>query len=227
MSFERLEPVGNDTIHAQGEWLVGGETRRVAVSFGPQYGPITAKQVEDVLWSASRRGYDDLVFAGFTIDGAAQATVQEDPNPRVRCHLAYIRPDVNIGGDLLKDTPSSQLFTVFGLPHVSLDETGDGEYVVTMEGVDIYDPHHQHHQRHPRRQGGGLVPGQRLRRRHLLHQPGILPRQQCLGEAGQGVEDRGRSGPLRGVLRYDARCLFRPASIGAVPSRSSIHAATK
>lgn len=138
--FERLEPVGNDTIHAHGEWLVGGETRRVAVSFGPQYGPITAKQVEDVLWSASRRGYDDLVFAGFTIDGAAQATIQEDPNPRVRCHLAYIRPDVNIGGDLLKNTPSSQLFTVFGLPRALLEKTTEGEFVVTMEGVDIYDP---------------------------------------------------------------------------------------
>jgi adenine-specific DNA-methyltransferase len=43
-------------------------------------------------------------------------------------------------GDLLKDTPSSQLFTVFGEPRVSLEKTKEGEYVVTMEGVDIYDP---------------------------------------------------------------------------------------
>ncbi len=93
------------------------EPARVAVSFGPQYGPITAKQVEECLHTAPARGYEDLVFAGFTFDGAAQAIIQDDPNPHVHCHLAHIRPDVNMG-DLLKDTPGSQLFTVFGLPRV-------------------------------------------------------------------------------------------------------------
>jgi adenine-specific DNA-methyltransferase len=137
-NFERLDPLQDQYLHAEGEWVLGGETRLAAVAFGPQYGPITAKQVEDCLWAASRRGYDDLVLAGFTIDGAAQAIIQEDPNPRVRCHLAHIRPDVNMG-DLLKDTPSSQLFTVFGEPRVKLEQVGD-EYVVHMEGVDIYDP---------------------------------------------------------------------------------------
>lgn len=139
VSFERLDPLSGEALHAEGEWVLGGETRQVAVAFGPQYGPITARQVEECLWRASRRGYDDLVLAGFAVDGAAQALIQDDPNPRVRCHLAHIRPDVNMG-DLLKDTPSSQLFTVFGEPRVRLEETQDGEYVVHMEGVDIYDP---------------------------------------------------------------------------------------
>ncbi len=139
VAFTKLEPIANSILHAEGTWEMGGERRRVAVSFGPQYGPITAKQVEDCLWAASRAGYDDLVFAGFTIDGAAQGVIQDDPNPRVRCHLAHIRPDVQMG-DLLKDTPGSQLFTVFGLPRVRLETTDEGEYVVEMEGVDVYDP---------------------------------------------------------------------------------------
>jgi adenine-specific DNA-methyltransferase len=139
LHFDRLEPLSHSVLHAEGEWGQGGEARRVAVSFGPQYGPITAQQVEECLREAYRRGYDDLIFAGFTIDGAAQAIIQEDPNPKVRCHLAHIRPDVNMG-DLLKDTPSSQLFTVFGLPRVNLTQNKSGEWVVEMEGVDIYDP---------------------------------------------------------------------------------------
>ena len=140
VKFNHIELLFNSsTVHAEGEWQVGGKTRRVAVSIGPQYGPITVLQVEDCLRFAYRRGYDDLVFAGFTIDGMAQATIADDPNPRVRCHVAYIRPDVNIGGDLLKDTPSSQLFTVSGAPRVHL-ETRQGEHIVHMEGVDIYDP---------------------------------------------------------------------------------------
>ena len=134
-----LDPLPDSVLHAEGEWEMGGETRRLAVAFGPQYGPITAKQVEECLREAYRRGYDDLVFAGFTIDGAAQATIQDDPNPEVRSHLAHIRPDVNMG-DLLKDTPSSQLFTVFGLPRVELEENEEGEYIVHMQGVDVYDP---------------------------------------------------------------------------------------
>ena len=43
-------------------------------------------------------------------------------------------------GDPLKKTPSTQLFTVFGLPRTQLEATADGEYTIKMEGVDIYNP---------------------------------------------------------------------------------------
>jgi adenine-specific DNA-methyltransferase len=119
----------------------GGEARSVVVSFGPQYGDLTALQVEEALPLASRRGYQDVLFAAFSFDAAAQAAIQDDPNPRVRAHLVQIRPDVNPGMDgLLKQTPNSQLFTVMGLPRTRLDQTRDGQWTVTMEGVDIYDP---------------------------------------------------------------------------------------
>jgi len=140
--IQRLDSLtGSQSIHAEGEWNPSNEVtnRRVGVSFGPQYGPLTAHQVENALREAYRRGFDDLIFAGFTIDGAAQAAIESDPNPRVRCHLAHIRPDV-LMGDLLKDTASSQIFTVTGLPRVEVHDEGEGEYTVEMEGVDIYDP---------------------------------------------------------------------------------------
>ena len=42
---------------------------------------------------------------------------------------------------LLKEQPGSQLFTVFGQPRVAVEKDDDtGEYTVTMEGVDIYNP---------------------------------------------------------------------------------------
>jgi adenine-specific DNA-methyltransferase len=82
---------------------------------------------------------DDLVFAGFSFDGAAQALIQDDPNPEVRCHLAHIRPDVTMG-DLLKDSAGSQLFSVFGLPRVRLEKEKGGMFSVEMQGVDIYNP---------------------------------------------------------------------------------------
>lgn len=143
--LERLDAVGGGRIHAEGQWGpagsdgVDGPERRVAVVIGPQYGPITAKLVEDSLWSVSRLGYDDLLFAGFQFDAAAQATIQDDLNPRVRVHQATIRPDV-VMKDMLKETPNSQLFTVFGLPRTRLDPAADGMWTVAMEGVDVYNP---------------------------------------------------------------------------------------
>ena len=109
-----------DVLHAEGAWEDDSEDRLVVVVFGPQHGPVTVMQVEQCLPIASRRGYNDLVFAGFGFDGAAQAAIQDDPNPRVRIHMAHINPDVAMGG-LLKETPTSQLFTVFGEPRTKLD----------------------------------------------------------------------------------------------------------
>jgi adenine-specific DNA-methyltransferase len=150
-AFSRLERLsGQDTgIHAEGRWTVKGEAdpdpdgrATVAVAFGPQYGPVTAKQVEDLIRSANRRGYDDLVVAGFSFDGPAQAIIQEASHPQLRIHIAHIRPDVNPGmNGLLKEQPGSQLFTVFGQPRTRIEGPDrKGEYTVYMEGVDIYDP---------------------------------------------------------------------------------------
>ena len=127
-------------LHAKGAWANGEKKeRKVAVMFGPQYGPSSRHMVEDGIRIAARRGFDDLVFAAFSFDGAAQATIQDDPDPKLRIHMAQIRPDVNMG-DLLKTTVSSQLFTVSGSPRTRVEKEKDGQFVVHMEGVDIYDP---------------------------------------------------------------------------------------
>ena len=119
--FATLDPLEGGVLHAEGSWANGGTDRRVAVAFGPQHGPVTVMQVENCLPAASRLGYDELIFAGFSFDGAAQAIIQDDPNPRVRIHMAHINPDV-VMDDLLKNTASSQLFTVFGLPRTTLEK---------------------------------------------------------------------------------------------------------
>ncbi len=158
MAFSRLEPLWQSgtsgMIHAEGRWMVQGnadddaEGRAfVAVSFGPQYGPVTAKMVEECNRSANRADYKELVVAAFGFDGPSQAVIDEvsgKPQGRklLNIHAALICPDVNPGMEgLLKERPGSQLFTVFGQPRTTLDGPDtDGMYTVTMEGVDIYDP---------------------------------------------------------------------------------------
>src|SRR5262249_7771989 len=75
-------------------------------------------------------------------DGPAQATIAEAQHPRLRVHIAHVRPDVNPGmAGLLKEQPGSQLFTVFGMPRtVLLGPDKGGMFTVSMEGVDIFDP---------------------------------------------------------------------------------------
>ena len=152
MVFSRLEPMFNENtagLHAEGRWTPRGQEDKdpdgpaqVAVVFGPQYGPVTALQVEDSVRSASRRGYTDVVFAGFSFDGASQAVIEEAAHPKLRIHMVHIAPSVNPGMDgLLKEQPGSQLFTVFGQPRTRLEgPDAEGQYVVHMDGVDIYNP---------------------------------------------------------------------------------------
>lgn len=144
--LEKIEALyeSDSALHAEGIWKGGGieQPCDVAIAFGPQYGAVTAEIVEDLV-RASRR-YDELVVAGFSFDGAAQEIIQESLNPRLKIHMAHIRPDVSPGMDgLLKDTPNSQLFTVFGQPEIDVRAKKVGnkdEIEVELLGVDIYSP---------------------------------------------------------------------------------------
>ena len=48
-------------------------------------------------------------------------------------------PDVDMDV-LLEQTSTSQIFTVFGRPRTDFEKKRNGEYIVKMEGVDIYNP---------------------------------------------------------------------------------------
>ena len=142
LKFRRLDPtMGAALVHAEGEWLNGAdEARGVAVSIGPEAGNVTAMQVEEVVRHANRAGYDDVVFAGFGFDAAAQDAIENAAHPKLCLHMALINPDAAMD-DLLKTQPGSQMFSVFSAPRVVGPTRLDGgEYVVEVEGMDVYDP---------------------------------------------------------------------------------------
>ncbi len=142
IKFERMEwyENGDAVIQFEGEYINGGnKPRRTAVSVGPQHGAITGWQVENGIRIAYRHGFDDLIFAGFGFTAEATAIIEEDNNPKIRLHRTQIANDVQMG-DLLKSTGSGQIFTVMGKPRIKLESTDDKQFLVKMEGVDIYDP---------------------------------------------------------------------------------------
>jgi len=139
MELQNLRLLNLGMLHAEGETRQNGKALRVALSFGPQHGPVTAFQVQEAIPTARMNAYDALIFAGFSFDPEAQAFVQRAPVRGLEVHLANIAPDVLVG-DLLKTTRASQIFTVFGQPDVRVQKQKDGTYTVELRGVDIYDP---------------------------------------------------------------------------------------
>jgi adenine-specific DNA-methyltransferase len=139
LELMNIRPLHLGYLHAEAEAQQNGNDLRVAISFGPQHGPITGVQTDEAIRTARRAGYDMLLLAGFAIEAAAQALTQEIRFDDFSVHFANIAPDVLVG-DLLKTTRASQIFTVFGQPDVRVEKQKDGPYRVELRGVDIYDP---------------------------------------------------------------------------------------
>jgi len=145
MHFAWVTGTSGGVIHAEAEPTNGDAQtmKRIGISFGPLYGSITADQVAEGLREANIGGYQGIIFCGFAFDAEAQAVISTDTHKRVRAFMAHVRPDMLMtddeGKSLLKTTASSQLFTVFGEPELTLTQSGD-EYAVELLGVDIYNP---------------------------------------------------------------------------------------
>lgn len=147
MTFSTLRRIDSGQFHAEGRWTPKGETdsdpngeATVGVVFGPQYGPFTIHMLEPLIKPAARK-YEALVLAAFNFAAQVNEHAETNPHPKLRIHLAHIRPDINPGmNGLLKQQPRSQLFTVFGAPRTRVEAVADGEFVVHMDGVDIFDP---------------------------------------------------------------------------------------
>jgi adenine-specific DNA-methyltransferase len=163
LELMNIRPLNLGYLHAEAEAKQNGNTLRVAISFGPQHGPVIAYQVQEAIPTAKMNGYQVLLFAGFAFDPEAQALIQKAPVAGLQVHFANIAPDVLVG-DLLKTTRASQIFTVFGQPDVVVERRTpdgkwlvlgsreyqdalrrgafdrEGEWRVKLLGVDIYDP---------------------------------------------------------------------------------------
>ena len=112
----------------------------VAIIFGPENGSVSEKLVYEAAREAYAKSYSRLFVFGFGIEPNARKLVEECADV-VGIPTAYIQvtPDV-VMGDLLKTMRTSQIFSVCGLPEVSLVKFGDGKYQAKLIGLDVFDP---------------------------------------------------------------------------------------
>ena len=156
LTFDRLDPYAGAWLHAAGEYTEVGQsaglsasedaqssglrhTRRVAVSIGPEHGTVGPQQVKEAAKEAVQGvGFDLLIVCGFAFDPHVSEEVKR--YGKLTVLPAKMNPDLAMGDELLKKTGAGNLFMVFGEPDVEITTQGDGQIIVEIKGVDVYDP---------------------------------------------------------------------------------------
>jgi adenine-specific DNA-methyltransferase len=141
ITFARLDPFPGEYIQAEGETDVGAAVR---VCVGPEFGTLGDADVKKAALEAVRgSGCDLLLVCAFAFEASVHEQTAELTKEIKFGKLAVLpvrmNPDLAMGDELLKKTGAGNLFTVFGEPDVKL-ETMDGKVVVTIRGVDVFDP---------------------------------------------------------------------------------------
>jgi len=137
--FDRLEPYAGRWIHAEGDFSdKNGDTKRVAVSLGPEHGTVGRDMVKEAAKEAvTGIGFDILVVCGFAFDPSVPDEAKR--YGKLTVLPARMNPDLAMGDELLKKTGSGNLFMVFGEPDITIKEEG-GQLTVEIRGLDVYDP---------------------------------------------------------------------------------------
>ena len=139
LKFDWIEPYAGEWIQAEGEYTENDETKRVAVSIGPEHGTVSPEQIKEAakeaVWGL---GFDLLIVCGFAFD--PHVSEERTRYGKLTVLSARMNPDLTMGDEVLKKTGTGNLFMIFGEPDVEIETQPDGKVVVEVKGVDVYDP---------------------------------------------------------------------------------------
>ena len=141
ITFTRLDPFPGTHVQAEGETDKGVGVR---VCVGPEFGTLGDADIKKAALEAIKGSRCDLLLVcAFAFEASVHEQTAELSKEiqfgRLSVLPVRMNPDLAMGDELLKKTGAGNLFTVFGEPDVTL-ETKDGKVVVTIRGVDVFDP---------------------------------------------------------------------------------------
>jgi adenine-specific DNA-methyltransferase len=125
--------------------VVNGEDKPVAFVFGPENGAVSERLVNEAAREANLKHYSHLYVIGFAVEPNARKFIDQAFDVAgVPAIYVQATPDL-LMGDLLKNTRSSQIFSVCGLPEIEVRKAkgkkGDPiRYEVELLGLDVFDP---------------------------------------------------------------------------------------
>ena len=139
LKFDWIEPYAGEWIHAEGEYVENGETKRAAFSIGPEHGTVGPELIKEAAKEAVQGvGFNLLIVCGFAFD--PHVSEEQTRYGKLTVLSARMNIDLTMGDEVLKKTGAGNLFMVFGEPDVDIETQPDGKVVVEVRGVDVYDP---------------------------------------------------------------------------------------
>ena len=136
ITFSTIEGWPGEYIAAVGYYTENDIERRAGIFIGPEYGTITRSDLANAASEAQRDRFDALIACGFNFDAHTSEQTKLGPLPILK---ARINPDLHMSEEL-KNTGSGNLFVVFGEPDIEWDFDDEGNIVVEVLGVDVFDP---------------------------------------------------------------------------------------
>ena len=141
LELETVRPLADrEYLHAEATAKNGSE-KHIAIVFGPEDGAIGSEYVFNASMEAMQQGFQQLFLFGFAIQAKAREMLDKLKIPTT---YVTMTPDV-VMSDLLKTNKASEIFSITGLPDVTLgiaSHKPDGPplHQVEVKGLDIFRP---------------------------------------------------------------------------------------
>lgn len=146
ISFGNIEPSqGTKYIHAIAELLTDNSNIQTAIiSFGPDYGPLEQRQVEEVLKEAKNLKTQPqfVIFSAFHFDPEAAKDIDQinaSSNAKFTLLKAQMSVDL-LTNDLRKKRSSNQSYWLIGQPDIEILKDEKDNIKVKVNGFDYYNP---------------------------------------------------------------------------------------
>ncbi|MCP5327642.1 MAG: site-specific DNA-methyltransferase [Sinobacteraceae bacterium] len=123
-------------VAAEGKFIEGEAEKRAAIFIGPEFGTVSRADLTAAAREALDARFDALIACGFNFEAHTSELNKIGPLPILK---AKMNPELHMS-DELKNTGAGNLFVVFGEPDIKWDFNADGEIVVEVLGVDVFDP---------------------------------------------------------------------------------------
>ncbi len=136
INFSTIEGWPGNYIAAVGHFTEGNIERRAGIFIGPEYGTITRSDIANAAREAQQDRFDVLIACGFNFDAHTSELTKLGPLPILK---ARMNPDLHMS-EVLKKTGSGNLFVIFGEPDIEWHFDDEGNIVVEVLGVDVFDP---------------------------------------------------------------------------------------
>ena len=135
-----IKPWPGDLICAEGIYRDGesedARAVRAGVFVGPEFGTVSRPDIVDAAREAMEASFEVLISCAFNYD--AHTTKLDRLGP-ISILKARMNADLHMAGDL-KSTGKGNLFVVFGEPDIEVQDVGNDQVYVRVNGVDVYRP---------------------------------------------------------------------------------------